>query len=379
VFIASLERPSEQRELLRASSNVAVASNRLLFMREGTLMVQDFDSERARLLGDAVPLAEDVLYLAGARWGVFSAARQGLLVYQQGNVRRESELVWLDRAGRELSQLGGGVFHRDLALSRDGRFVVVEVIDEVAGASDLWIYNVNRGLKTRFTFHPDMDWFPAWSPDGASIAFASNRGESNNIYLKSTAGAQDEELLLEKAKIELAPESWSSDGRWLVFGQADQSASFDLWSLPLDGGEAMPVVATSFNEVLPSLAPNGKWLAYVSDESGRNEVYVTTFPEPVRRWQVSTNGGSCPRWRHDSSELYVLNLDGSLSAYAVAEEGGAFNVTGSEPLFSWSSPPTLRRPYDVAADGRFLVNRSTGASKTSPLTVVLNWERELER
>ncbi len=373
----SSEDPGSSEELLRASSNVVVTANHLLFLREGTLMAQPFDAQKTKLIGDPVAVVDDVLFLAGARCGVFSASKNGLLIYMEGYVQRHSELVWMDRDGREESHLGGGIYHRDLTLSRDGRFVAVAIIDEVAGSSDLWIYNVNRGLKTRFTFDPAMDWFPVWSPDGSSIAFASNSTRDMSIFRKSTGGSTAREPVFEIEGTNVAPEAWTPDGQTIVFVRADRGGSFDIWSLPLAGGEPVPLVATSFNEEMPALSPDGRWLAYVSVESGRREVYVTTFPEPARRWQVSTGGGTCPRWSHQGDEIYVLTLDGTLLAFEIDVSDEGFTVGKAQQLFSWNSPQVLGHPYDVAPDGRFLVNRSSGLSESFPLNLVLNWEADL--
>jgi Tol biopolymer transport system component len=379
IVVGSMDAVTTGREVLAAASNVAVASGRLLFVREGILMAQPFDVDRAEVTGDAVPVAEDVLYMGGARWGVFSASQTGRLTYLTGAVQRESEMVWVDRTGRLVAQLGAGVLHRDVKLSPDGLFAAAEVIDETNGTSDIWIYDVRRGLRTRFTFDASMDWWPTWSPDGSRIAFASDRSGSNAMYIKTVGGSDDETVVLEDPDRNFGPDSWSPDGRWLVHISLSASEKSDLWALNMETGERLAVAATSFAESNPAVSPDGRWLAFVSNESGAEEVYVTSFPQPARRWQVSTGGGDFPRWRGDGSELFFRRPDGTLVAAEVDGSGDGFVVGKMAELFRWDRPPGFRWPYDVDQSGeRFLINRGVASTDSAPLTLVLNWDVELE-
>jgi len=300
------------------------------------------------------------------------------MAYQTGAVARESDLVWVDRDGRELSQLGGGVLHREVRLSPDGNFAAVEILDDASGASDIWIYDVNRGLRTRFTFDSAMDWFPSWSPDGRRLAFSSERTGSHDMWINDVGGSTSEQPLYQHPDDNVGPESWSPDGKWLVFLRVVDGTNQDIWAMEVDGGEPVPLVASSFREVSPSVSPDGRWLAFMSDESGQFEVYVTTFPEPGRRWQVSSNGGTTPRWRGDGREIFLRTADGTLWAAAVDGSGDTFTVGEVSELFSWVRPPGFRSPYDVTNDGqRFLINRAVNANRAEPLAVVLNWDAEL--
>jgi Tol biopolymer transport system component len=379
IMVASTVEPSAGEPVIAASSNVVIASDRLLFVRERTLLAQPFDLKRAAVSGDAVPIAEDVLYLGGARLGVFSASQDGLLAYQTGDVQRETELVWLDRQGQVVGQLGAGVLHRGIVLANDGEYAAAEVLDEATGASDVWIYDVSRGLRTRFTFDPNMDWFPVWSPDGRSIAFASNRSGTNDIWVKEVGGASNERPLLEDPDNDVGPMSWSRDGRWIVMIRIDPDNNSDIWALPTDGGDPVALAASSFDESTPALSPDGRWLAYASDESGKSEVYVTTFPNPARRWQVSTDGGELPQWRADGRELFFIRPDGSLAAAEVDGTSDTFSVGEVGALFSWAQTPAYGWPYGVTGDGqRFLVNRSLTSTESAPLTLALNWDADLQ-
>ncbi len=378
IMVAEIGKVGPGREVVAAASNVVVASGQLLFVREGTLMAQPFDESTAEVTGEAVPIAEDVLYLGGARCGVFSASKTGLMAYQTGAMARESDLVWVDREGRELSQLGGGVLHRDLRISPDGKFAAAEILDEATGTADIWIYDLNRKLRTRFTFDPTMDWFPAWTPDGKRIAFASERSGELDIWIKDVGGSSPEEPLLQSPGHNLGPESWTPDGGWMVYLRVENGVNPDIWAVPVTGGEPIPVVASSFRESAPDLSPDGRWLAFVSDESGRPETYVTTFPEPTRRWQISTDGGGRARWRRDGRELFFRTPNGSLWAVNVDGTGDSFVVGEMKELFSWVRPPGFRPSFDVAPDGQsFLINRAVDAGRAEPLTLVLNWDVEL--
>jgi dipeptidyl aminopeptidase/acylaminoacyl peptidase len=379
IMVASIDEPSVGEPVIAASSNAVVVSNRLLFVRERTLLAQPFDAKHASVSGDAVPVAEDVLYLGGARLGVFSASDDGLLAYQTGDVQRETELVWLDREGQVVGQLGAGALHRGVVLANDEKYAAAEVLDEATGASDVWIYDVSRGLRTRFTFDPNMDWFPVWSPDGSRIAFASNRSGTNDIWVKEVGGASNETPLLEDSENDVGPESWSHDDRWIVFVRIDSENNSDIWALPTDGDDPVALAASSFDETTPTLSPDSRWLAYASDESGTSEVYVTTFPNPARRWQVSSEGGQLPKWRADGRELFFLRPDGTLIAAEVEGAGDTFSVGETRALFSWTQPSGYGWPFGVTADGqRFLVNRSLSNTEAAPLTIVLNWAADLE-
>ena len=291
-----------------------------------------------------------------------------------------SEMVWVDRHGEVLSSLGTGDLVVDLVISPDGRLAAAVVLDETAGTFDIWIYDLNRGLRTRFTFDTSNDWYSTWSADGLRVAFTSNRKPPNDIWVKDVGGSGTAKLLLEDGENQVHPAAWSPDGEWLVFERVDPRNNTDIWALPVAGGDPIALVASSFTEAYATISPDGRWLAFVSDESGSNEVYVTTFPEPARRWQVSTDGGSFPRWRGDGGELFFAKVNGELYSAEVDGVGETFDVGEIQLLFSWNLAPGFRWPYDVSSDGRrFLLNRGMAAAETDPMTVVLNWHTELER
>ena len=359
--------------LVHAWSKPAYASGYLLFVREGTLMAQRFDTSRLEMTGDAFPLAEQVQINVGNGYASFSVSDNGVLAYRAGAPEAGSKLIFFDRAGKELSVLGDQAIYWTPRVSPDGRRVAVEVSDPRIGLIDIWIYDVERGLRTRFTFDAAPEFYPVWSPDGSRVVFNSNRKGVFNLFIKDSSGAGTEELLYE-SKENKWPVSWSSDGKFLLFENEGGKTRDDLWALTMTGEhKAFPVVQTPAEEAEPVISPDGRWLAYLSDESGKDEVYVAPFPGPGGKYQVSVNGGERPRWRRDGKELFYLGEDDKLMSAEIRVKGTSLEVGAVKPLFQ-TRPQRLGMIYDVSGDGqRFLVNSSVVEQVSSPVTLVLNW------
>jgi Tol biopolymer transport system component len=280
--------------------------------------------------------------------------------------------VWFDRAGKQLGVLGEPAAYDDIELSPDGQQASVSLPGQ--GGTDIWLYDVARGIKNPFTFGPADERALIWSPDGRRVVFNSRRKGQMNLYQKSADGSGAEEVLLEDKLLKF-PMSWSADGKSLLYRSTGGPTNNDLFVLPLSGDrKPIPFVNTPFAEASGAFSPDGRWVAYASNESGRNEVYVAPFPGPGgKRRQVSTAGGGFPRWRRDGTEIFYVAPDRKLVAAAVNGRGASFEVGAVKPLFE-TRIPGPRYEYAVTADGqRFLINTESEQAGATPITVVTNW------
>ncbi|MFQ5702304.1 MAG: protein kinase, partial [Acidobacteriota bacterium] len=327
IYVGSLD--SEERlPVLQGTSHAQYASGHLLFVREKTLMAQPFDPGSLEVVGDAVPVAENVQYDALFNHAVFSASASGVLAYQMGAARNDSQLLWFDREGRQTGKVGEVASHFFPRISPDGKRIAVSIVDPETTNWDGWVYDLARGIRTRFTFSASIDGVTLWSPDGASIAFASSRQGKFDIFRKSSTGSGGEELLI-ASDVNKFPHSWSPDGRYIAFIQSDPGTDTknDIWVLPVDGKEKpRAFLQSKYNENSPRFSPDGRWMAYTSDESGRNEVYVTPFPAADGKWQVSSGGGTAPKWGSGGREIFYLSPDNTLMTVTVAAAAGSFQV-----------------------------------------------------
>jgi len=350
----------------------------LLFVRERTLMAQPFDPVKAQTTGDAVPIAEQVNYFSNASQAQFSASRNGTLVYVSGGAAAwtafmyaaggTKQLTWFDRGGKPAGTVGMPANTLWVALSPDGSTVATDPLDTSGNQRDVWLHDLRRGTASRFTFGRGTNIFPVWSPDGSRIAFTS---VGVGAYVKSASGIGADEAL---GKALSTITDWSRDGRYVV--EVDGSLN-DIWVIPQFGDKKpFPYVNSRYAERNAKLSPDGQWLAYVSNESRRDEVYVQTFPEHGGKWQISTNGGDFPVWSRDGRELYLIGADRKLMAVEVKGSGKSLQAGVPKPLFEVAVPG----PFDVSKDGRFLVQVPVEQGLASvPLTVVTNWQAGLKK
>ena len=379
VYLSSLDENSPTL-LLNSNSNVIYAApGYLLFWREGTLRAQRFDPERLQLMGEALPVAPNVRFDALSQGGLFSASQNGILTYQAGNQAGLSQLVWFDRSGNQLEPVGEPGNYYAPRLSHNGRRVAVDISD-LQNNGDLWLYELSRPVASRFTFDPGYDSAPVWSPDDDRIVFRSTRGGAgSDLYLKTVGSAANEEVLLANES-NTAPTDWSPDGEFIALrvGPRDQN---DIWVFSIQDQKATPFLATTFNEQEGQFSPDGKWLVYVSDESGQPEIYVQPFPGPGAKWRVSTKGGGMPRWGPDGRELFYLATDQKLMRVDI-KMAPEVEIGEPQSLFLTRIKVLGLGPtqYDVSADGqRFLVNTLVEEQDATPITLVLNWFEELKR
>jgi len=379
VWIASLDG-GEPRRLTHASSQAEFASGHLLFARGDALLAQPFDPDRLEFAGEPQTLVEGVVAMSGAAIAAYSVSQQGLLAYQIGGGDLMTELAWFNREGARLKTLGDPGYYSAPQISPDQTRAAVTIADRETGAGDIWIYDLERGVRSRFTFDASEDVTAVWTPDGQRLFWASSRVADFDIFVKEVDGADSDQEVLVSDVVQI-PASVSPDGRHLAYwrGSGAGLAESDLMVLSLEkDGEPIDLVVSEFEEVGAKISPDGRWFAYASDESGRFEVYVSSFPEPGRKWQVSAEGGAQPRWRADGKELYFLTPTAKMMVAQVDTAGAAFKVGDVEELFDAPRMPLSGADYDVTADGqRFLMN-TVGDSAFQPITLVVNWTAELD-
>jgi Tol biopolymer transport system component len=378
VMIASLDG-GEDRELMRNVVQAEYAAGQLFFVRDQTLMAQPFDAEKLEFAGEARPVAEHALTIPAAAFGVHSVSPSGILTYHVGAIEAVVAPVWYDRAGREIERLGDPGEYNTVALSADGQGAAFTVTPGVSGTIDIWTYDLTRDLKTRFTFDDATDYLPVWAPDNQTIAFASDRDGTMQIYGMGIGGVEGPELLV-ASDTDVNPRGWSPDGRWLVYGKQDEETAVDIWAVDLESGEPLQLRAQRGIEVPGGISPDGRWLAYYSDESGRFEVYVTPFPNAGRRWQASTDSGVFPFWREDGRELVYQRFDGRLMSVEVDLGADSVRFGDTTELFDAAPPDALGPAFAPSADcQRILVIPKGEASGTTLLNLMVGWPQVLEK
>jgi eukaryotic-like serine/threonine-protein kinase len=381
IYVGS-RRSTERRLLLHDISNAAYsAPGFLLFVREGILMGAAFDADRLRLTGGPLPLGEQIGYHT-YRWnGAFSVSATGVLAYQGGDIET-ARLAWFERTSRRSDPVGAVGDYGGIRLSPDGRYCAAELRDPATGAIDIWVYEFARGVANRLTSGSTCV-SPVWSPDGRRIVYSSNRSGHWDLYQKSPASASVEEMLYE-TQTDKTPTHWSDDGKLVLFNNAGTALKhrWEIWQLSASSHTATPYLRTAFDERDGTLSPDGRFLAYVADESGRQEVYVQSFPDGSEKRRVSTSGGWQPLWRRDGSELYYVAPDNKLMAVKI-RESPALEIGEPETLFEapfHSSASEVPR-YAPSADGQkfLLVTESPSGGRLSPITLVINWPMVLGR
>jgi Tol biopolymer transport system component len=377
IFLGTMDGAPPTRLTIAETAGMYLAPDRIVFVRQGTLVAQQVDFNARKLVGDPEVLADQVAYDSGAFIGAFSVSADGRIAYRRGGAEQH-RLTLFDRSGKAL----GLVIDADSAslvypeFSPNGQRLAVD--RTVENNRDVWLLDVMRGNLARLTFEAASDGLPVWSPDGTQIAFASTRktASSFDLYVKPSSGAGSEQLLLDAPNIQI-PQAWSSDGRFLLYFDAANAG--DLWALPMMGSDQKPIAVahTPAAERTGTLSADGRWAAYDTNESGRFEVVVQPFPNATGKWQVSTGGGTFPRWSKDGKELYFIAPDGKLMAAAVHASGSSFEAQTPVSLFPTgvlAAGAGVGKPqYDVSADGRFLINQPVETGVATPITLILNW------
>jgi len=368
------------RPLVRTLSNASYASGKLLYVRDGTLLAQPLDTGRLETKGEPVPVVPRVGSSTWQSHSLFSAS-EGLLVYASA-FAAPSQLVWLDRNGKPIRSLGDPGLYQTPRLSPDGRKVAVCVLDLTGNISEIWVYDTSTGVGSKFAFGSWSNNFPVWSPAGDRIIFGSDRkakGVRWDLWTRALDGSSEEVFL--ESPDQRFPQDWSRDGRFISFStiRAQGKRNVQLWILNTAGERRVfPFATEALFQAGGRFSPDGRWIAYDSNESGKFEVYVRPFPGPGGRWQVSTAGGGGPRWRRDGKELFYLALDNKIMAIPVSADS-TFHAGSPVALFA-VHPSSIGPVYDVSADGqRFLVNSASADQGSPPLSLVVHWPALLEK
>jgi len=377
IFAGSLGS-NEKHFVVEASGNAAYAApGYLLFPREKTLLAQRFDLKRFALIGDPTAVLTDIQYQPQVRRAVFAVSDNDVLVGQTGAGIAFSQPLWFDRKGHQEGAVGKAGVYGSVFIAANGRSVAVDSTDMTSLNTDVWTYELQRESAQRLTFDPGFDVVPIWSPDASRLVFSSNRGEHVDLYMKNSDGAETEKVIVHD-EFNKIPSDWFRNGEYILYTRGP-----DLWFLTL------PALKSTLFIKAPSIvrngqfSPDGKWVAYASNETGKWEIYVTSFPDARGKWQVSTGGGEEPRWRGDGKELFYISSDSKMMAVPVTI--GA-NFDAGAPVALFQAVP--RQPvstndqfvYDVARDGqRFLILTQVKRPESRPMSVILNWSARLPK
>jgi Tol biopolymer transport system component len=376
VFCADIGTKKSEPVLHAESAATYVEPGYLVFVRDGNLLAQPFDPSSRRLSGEAVPIAEKVQFNAFRRTGTYTLSDTGLLLSLSDSIQRESQLTWFDLDGKVLGTVGQpAMFWNQLRFSPDDRRVVTGV-RQPEGSSDLWTYDLARGVGSKFTFGETSGLFPAWSPDGRQVAYGDGSGF---LWVKSADGTSAPRKLNSQTLGSTAPVAWTPDGSCIVIASNSGKMGSDLLTLPVNGdGKVSPLLSTAASERGASFSPDGRWMAYVSDESGRNEFYVTSFPSPGGKWQVSTGGAERGGWLGDGKETWYADTDGRFYAVPIATAGGSLDVGTRRPLLGGQILPIAVGNF--TRDGKRFLGAVQRVGTTGPiLTLVTRWASEFDK
>jgi eukaryotic-like serine/threonine-protein kinase len=399
VYLASVDGDEPRRVLVSETAALFAPPGYLLRVVDDVLVAYRFDVTRGTLDPESIPLAQPVGTDDGTFRSAFSVSDAGVLAYRPGGGTKR-QLVWLDASGAPLGTLGTVDDGAPSApeLSRDGRRLALTRAPG-GGTGDIWLIDVARDVPSRQSFDPGVDGFPVWSADGDSLIFASGRDGRMDLFETALGGVTEERLLLATQQDKTA-QDWSADGRFLLFTSQDAQTGSDIWAAPVEDrsaaeggghvlGEPVPIARSGFDEGQARFSPDGRWIAYVTNETGRQEVYIQSFPGLNRKLRVSSAGGIYPRWRRDGQELFYLAPDLHLMAALLEVETTPPSITPGTPreLFPTRLATTgsyvftaglfAKAQYDVSADGRFLMIVADEAP-AEPIRFVLNWSAALD-
>ena len=379
LYYASLDG-REDRPLFRSRSNAIYSDGFLVFARDNQLMAQPFDPSTGTLRGTAQTVTRGVANDVSTWHMDASASLDGLLIFGSGG-SADWQLVWMNRGEKQLTPIADKLINLQGArISPQGDRVALQIDN---AQSDIWVLDLARGVRTRLTFGPVANNYPVWSPDGKWIAYNSGRNGHSCIYRKPSDGSGGEEILLTDDQA-VIPNDWSRDGKYLIYSRGNPGANWEIWALPLDAqSKPSPLLQHATSGSLGSfgtggqISPDGRWIAYTSNESGTTEVYVAAFGGSHGKWQVSANQGRMPKWGRDGRELYYMDLNFTVFAVPVKEVSGALQFGVPQTLVSnWSAPQVF---YDVAPDGKRVLLDRVSQQVSQSVTVLTNFTAGLKK
>jgi Tol biopolymer transport system component len=377
IYLASIDG-DEPRFVMPCVSNAVYANGRILFHAQTALMAQPFDLAGGRLLGEPTALVDGVQFDPGVWRMVASVSETGTMVYIRGSAVLGSELAWFDRTGKEVGSRLPRDSYRDPSISPDGRKLAVALGDPLR---TIWIIDLAQGTRARLTFDTAIHINPAWSPDGRSVAYTSGTQPGASIHRKGVDGTKPDELLVEEKDATLQWPAFSPDGKLLVYLRATGPSGNGVYAMPLTGERTPRVVVPSPSAQTllnyPRVSPDGRWLAYSSNESGRSQVYVTSFPGGSGKWQVSSVSGDMPAWRRDGKEIYFVS-GSELQAANVNAAGSQFNPGTPRTLARLGNAIANGRIFDAMPDGSRFIAPIVPTDTASPMHLLVNWPAELE-
>ena len=387
IYMGSLKNGS-YKHIIDSDSDAQYASGYLLYHLQSQLLARKFDPAKGAVSGDPIPIANLVEYDAGTWHTTFTASLNGILIYEPGSKTLGTDLLWLDRSGKRLSNVAERAFYYGSGrLSPDGKRLAVAIGNQ----ADIWVFDLARGSRTRLTFGGGTHLSPSWSADGQRVAYVLQSGTTlvtgTSLRARLANGGGQEEILMQfdpsAPPFTLLSPQWSPDGRYLLHMEQNGPGGAHLSALPTTGDKKpITIVQPQTPQariVQFRISPDGRWLAYSSTESGTEELYVTHFPSGQGRWQVSRTGGTFPAWRADSKEIYFLGMDDLLHAARVKATGPEFEVDEVRALFPIGFTPAIGIPFDVTPDGQRFLFCTLPEGISTPLVLVANWTADLEK
>jgi eukaryotic-like serine/threonine-protein kinase len=348
----------------------------VFYVNQGTLVARPFSAKALRFTGPAVSVAQNVRESVPVGYGFFSVSPAGVLAWQPTPGEANNQMAWFSRAGQKLGMVGPPGVYSNPAVSTDGSKIAVGVGEH--GKRNIWVYDLKRGTDSRLTFSSADDFDPAWSADQSRIFFTSDRTGVRDIYEKSASGLGSDQPVFQSKDQNKCVDDVTADGRYAIYDSGASSTTTQLWTLPLYGDHKpfAYIQGSNFGAHSARFSPNGRYVAYESNETGKSEIYVQTFPEQTGKWQISPSGGAEPMWRRDGKELYYLTIDHKLMTVPVSSDGASFQAGIPKPLFQAQLVPFSwwRNIYFPSPDGqRFLMLMPAGEPEQEPITVLVNW------